>query len=106
MTTLDKEIPEGQSGRVLTFPDRLRRRTPPAPTQNGQAVEDLSRFEAGDGADDYRRRMIVNVIAFAFIGLLTWAGIWLADAIAMLRKNHDCAMSGGRICEIDRHIRH
>jgi len=68
-------------------------RAPPAPP-----VEDLTKYERGDGPDDYRHRMIVNVTAFVFVAGLIGAGIWLADTMATMRKNQDCVLSGRRGC--------
>jgi hypothetical protein len=65
---------------------------PPAP------VEDLSKYQRTDGADDYRHRMIVNVVAFLFVIGLIGAGIWLADTMARMRKDQDCVLSGRRGC--------
>jgi hypothetical protein len=42
--------------------------------------------------------MLVNVAAFAFICVLTAAGVWLADNLAALRKTQDCLLSGRRNC--------
>ena len=61
-------------------------------------VGDLSEYERRDGGDDYPRRMFINAVAFAFILLLTLAGVWLAETMAMLQKNQDCALSGRRNC--------
>ncbi|HEY6023554.1 MAG TPA: hypothetical protein VIV34_05175 [Pseudolabrys sp.] len=61
-------------------------------------VEDLAKYERDDGPDDYRHRMIVNVVAFlAVIGLIG-AGLWIADTMATMRKNQDCVLSGRRGC--------
>jgi hypothetical protein len=65
--------------------------TPPSP-------DDLSKFEQGAETDDYRHRMIVNVVAFIFIVALIGAGYWLADTMAKMRKNQDCVLSGRRGC--------
>jgi hypothetical protein len=67
---------------------------PPAPTP----VEDLTKYERGEGPDDYRHRMIVNVLAFVFVIGLIGAGLWLADTMAAMRKNQDCVLSGRRGC--------
>ena len=65
--------------------------TPPAP-------DDLSKFERGAETDDYRHRMIVNIVAFVFVIALIGAGYWLADTMAKMRKNQDCVLSGRRGC--------
>jgi hypothetical protein len=61
-------------------------------------VEDLAKYERSEGADDYRHRMIVNVVAFLFVIGLIGAGIWLADTMARMRKDQDCVLSGRRGC--------
>lgn len=61
-------------------------------------VEDLAKYERSEGADDYRHRMIVNVLAFLFVIGLIGAGIWLADTMARMRKDQDCVLSGRRGC--------
>jgi hypothetical protein len=44
--------------------------------------------------------MLVNVAAFAFICVLTAAGVWLVDSLAELRKTQDCLLSGRRNCAV------
>ena len=94
------------TGRIVLFPPRssLRKgkaRHPGAGKNHGEeraAIGDLSEYERSNQADDYPRRMIINAIAFAFILMLTIAGVWLAETMAMLQKNQDCALSGRRNC--------
>jgi hypothetical protein len=61
-------------------------------------VDDLTKFERGAEADDYRHRMIVNAVVFLFVIALIGAGLWLADTMASLRRNQDCALAGHRNC--------
>ncbi len=80
--------------RVVNFP-RTRSgasRTPPP------AVDDLAKFEQEQGVDDYRHRMIVNIVALVFVAALIGVGYWLADTMATMRKNQDCVLSGRRGC--------
>ena len=70
-------------------------RPPPA---GSAPVEDLAKYERDESVDDYRHRMIVNVVAFAFIVGLIGAGIWLADTMSRMRKDQDCVLSGRRGC--------
>jgi len=82
---------------VLRFPLRGRnaaRLRPSIPSP----VADLAKFERGNDGDDYRHRMLVNVAAFVFVLGLIGAGLWLADAMAQLRKDEDCVLSGRRGC--------
>jgi hypothetical protein len=82
--------------RVVNFrPGRASARpTMPPPAQ----VEDLTKYERSEGADDYHHRMMVNVAAFLFVIGLIGAGIWLADTMARMRKDQDCVLSGRRGC--------
>ncbi len=66
---------------------------PPVPP-----VPDLSKYERGDGGDDYRHRMIVNIAAFIFVLGLIGAGVWVADRMAQMRRDQDCVLSGRRGC--------
>jgi hypothetical protein len=67
---------------------------PPDPTP----VEDLTKYQGRESAEDYRNRMVVNVVAFLFVIALIGAGLWLADTMARMRKNQDCVLSGRRGC--------
>jgi len=82
--------------RVVKFPGG--RAGARAPATAPPPVDDLAKFERGEGADDYRHRMTVNILAFVFVIALIGAGIWLADTMAQMRKNQDCVLSGRRGC--------
>lgn len=83
----------GNEGRVVSF-----RRGRPVPAPPAEPVEDLTKYERDEEPDDYRHRMIVNIIGFVFIALLIGAGYWLADSMAAMRKNQDCVLSGRSGC--------
>ena len=85
-------LPSDNEGRVVNF--RRRRSAPPPPAP----VEDLAKYEGAEGPDDYRHRMIVNVVALLFVIGLIGAGYWLADTMARMRKDQDCVLSGRRGC--------
>ena len=103
---------EQAAGRIVLFP---------TPTSQGKGksrrdvdqtdvhkpeIDDLRKYERGTEPDDYRRRMIINAAAFAFIVVLTLAGIWLAEQFALLQKNQDCVVSGRKHCtDVDALIR-
>ena len=93
MTNSTPSEPEGRvlpfrrPGSLFTFNKR-----PPSP------VQDLERFERTEGEDDYRHRMIMNGMALVVTVLLIAAGIWIANTMALMRKNQDCALSGKRNC--------
>jgi hypothetical protein len=104
-----KQAQDKETGRIVPFPTRSslgkgEARQKGAGQTDQAAVADLRKYERSAEPDDYRRRMIINVIAFTFIVALTLAGIWLADQLALLRKHQDCALSGRKNCtEIDWH---
>ena len=100
-----KKASESETGRIVPFPARISSATNNPYRRGGSkadpdeaAVQDLRKYEQGAEFDDYGRRMIVNVIAFAFIVLLTLAGIWLAEQMASLRKSQDCVITGRNNC--------
>jgi hypothetical protein len=66
-------------------------------SSGGPALNDLARYQQS-GDEDYRHRMITNVLAFVFCLFLVIAGVWLANKIAEMRKNQDCVLSGRRNC--------
>jgi hypothetical protein len=81
----------------------LRPRPPRAGNDNQRSrpapVGDLTSFErTGDHSDDYRHRMLVNGVAFAFCLFLVIAGVWLVTTLAQMRKDQDCVLSGRRGC--------
>ena len=94
--------PDGHEARVLQFPSRQRAASPRA-GRPGLAVpaspDDRARFHRHvEEGDDYRHRVKTNAATLVVIGLLIWAGLWLADSIAQLRKNQDCVLAGYRAC--------
>ena len=92
----DREPSHSDDGsRVIGF----RRRQPIVnPRVPSPSADDLAKYERGDKPDDYRHRMVVNVVAFVFVIGLIAAGLWLADTMAAMRKNQDCVLSGRRGC--------
>ncbi len=94
--TGDRSSSSDRDSRVVRFPRGRAagrwRASAPSP------VDDLAKFERGEGTDDYRHRMTVNIAAFVFVLALIGAGLWLAETMAELRKNEDCVLSGRRGC--------
>ena len=88
--------------RVLKFQPRTSARPPGQQAEQHEAAQesnDLSRYErVREEPDDFRRRMLANLAAFAFTVALTAIGIWLAMSIADLRKTQDCVLMGRRDC--------
>ncbi len=71
---------------------------PPGSGETQPQIGDLDSYPQTDEADDYRHRMLTNVAGVAVVALLIVIGIWIADTMASLRKNQDCAFSGRRGC--------
>ncbi len=42
--------------------------------------------------------MLVNLIAFGFVGVLVVSALWLANSLATMRRDQDCVLSGKRGC--------
>jgi hypothetical protein len=85
---------EDERGRVLPF-RRGRSRVPPA--EPDAPIEGVEKYARGE-PDDYRQRMINNGLALLACILLVTAGIWIANTMAEMRRNQDCALSGRRDC--------
>jgi hypothetical protein len=97
----DRSLPPENDGRVVPFRPRgtPRWRWPaPRPPVGAPHADPLAKYERGDSEDDYRHRMKMNVLGFAITIVLIVVGIWLADRIAVMRKNQDCFLSGQRNC--------
>ena len=85
--------PEDEKGRILPFRQRVRPRRAQEPP-----VEDVGKYARSEEPDNYRQRMINNALAFAACIVLVAIGVWLATAIAEMRRNQDCVLSGRRNC--------
>lgn len=95
-TVMSQDHPSDSDGRVVPL---RRRASAPAPAGLPRAdPPDLARYERGQDDDDYRHRMLTNVVALVFVALLVAAGVWVANTIAEMRKNQDCVLSGRRGC--------
>jgi hypothetical protein len=89
---------EDETGRVVPLrPRLLGRHTRPMGLAGRPAVEDIGKYEGGR-EDDYRHRMLMNVLGFLTCAILVAAGVWIANAIADLRSNQDCVFSGRHDC--------
>ena len=87
--------PDEEKRRVLPF------RRPGAPVRHAappSPVEDVGKYAVSEEPDNYRQRMINNGLALAVCVVLVAIGIWLATAIAEMRRNQDCVLSGRRNC--------
>jgi hypothetical protein len=87
-------------GQVLHFPRRRPGQQPlRGPAGAAEPADDLARYEEDqDEPVDYRRRMLMNVIAIAIVTFLIGAGVWIADSIADMQKDQDCIMQGRANC--------
>jgi hypothetical protein len=97
----DRPPPDEDTNRVVQFRPRLAGpgRTIGRPALPARpAVEDIEKFERDGGDDDYRHRMVMNVIGFLACAVLVAAGVWIANAIAEMRKTQDCVLSGRHDC--------
>jgi hypothetical protein len=90
----DRSASSGRSARVLSF----RRGQAAGHLRAHGSVPGLGKYERDERPDDYRHRMIVNMVAFLFVIFLVCVGYWLADTMARLRKDQDCVLSGRRGC--------
>jgi hypothetical protein len=72
--------------------DKLRLREPRPP------VDNLSKYSRSPGQDDYRHRMLINLLAFLVLSLLVCCGVWLTDNISPGAKVRDCALIGQTNC--------
>jgi hypothetical protein len=93
------------TGRILRFqrPDRPMRTAPLpsqhfAPGQDASPVESFGKYEGPEEAEDYRRRQVANLAAFAACALLIVAGVWIATTMADIQRNQNCVLSGGKNC--------
>ena len=73
------------------------RRAGPVGFSGRPAVEDIGKYEGGR-EDDYRHRMLMNVLGFLTCAFLVAAGVWIANAVAELRSHQDCVFSGRHDC--------
>jgi hypothetical protein len=96
----------GSTGQVLRFRPRRRVASPPprvrintSDTHDAEPEDDLARYEQEqDEPIDYRKRMLMNVIAVVIVAFLIGIGVWLADTIADLQKDQDCILQGRANC--------
>jgi len=87
---------EDETGRVVRLRPRLLPRA--AHSASRPAVEDIGKYEGGGRDDDYRHRMLMNVLGFLTCAVLVAAGVWIANSIAELRSHQNCVFSGRHDC--------
>jgi hypothetical protein len=89
-----------EKGRVLMF----RPRGPRARNDNmpyfdlrRSPVEDVVKYARCED-DNYRHRLVNNVLAFLVLVLIVYCGVWLANTMAQMRKDQDCVLTGRTNC--------
>lgn len=97
------EEPTGQPemGRVLRFEPRRGSQRPrvPLPPIVPSRITPLDQGSADtDDTEDYRHRMRANLAAILVVAALIGCGYWLFGALAEMRRNQDCIMSGRTNC--------
>ena len=99
--TSQKPSKDEEKGRILPFRPRaprswnaqLRLRD-----QMRSPVDDLSKYSRGPDEDNYRHRMMMNLLAFLVLALIVLCGIWLTNTMAQLRRDQDCVLAGRTNC--------
>lgn len=86
--------PNQESGRVVPFRPRSRLS---GPNLRFSPVNDLRQYEITRD-DDFRHRMMMNMIAVAIVLVLIACGLWLTEAMVKVRKDQDCVLSGRSNC--------
>jgi hypothetical protein len=92
---------EEEKGRILLFRPRAPRARNDNLRRHGPVrspVDDLSKYEHSRDDDSYRHRMVNNLLAFVVLSVIVYCGIWLANTMAQLRTDQDCALSGRTNC--------
>jgi hypothetical protein len=90
-----------EKGRIVPFRPRIPRARNDnlrRPEPRRSPVDDLSKYEQSREDDNYRRRMVNNLLAFAVLSLIVYCGIWLATTMAQLRADQDCVLTGRTNC--------
>ncbi len=97
------QVPRGdeERGRVVPFTpraprarnDNLRRYGGPRPL-----IDDIDKYARSAEDDNYRHRMVTNLLAFLVLCVIVYCGLWLANTIAQMRKDQDCVLTGRTNC--------
>jgi hypothetical protein len=91
--------PREPQGRILQF---RRRGGLPTRSSSPPPVPDLEKYErAPDEPDDFRHRMVMNGLGLVVTVVLIAGGLWIAEVMAHMRKDQDCALSGRTNCVPD-----
>ena len=90
-----------EKGRVVIFRPRIPRARNDnlrRPELLRSPVDDLSKYEHDRENDNYRHRMVNNLLAFVVLSVIVYCGIWLANTMARLRTDQDCVLTGRTNC--------
>jgi hypothetical protein len=94
--TVTRPSPSESESRILPFRPRAARPARSVPTS---AVPDLEKYErAPEEPDDFRHRMMMNGLGLVVTVVLIAGGLWIAEVMAHMRKDQDCALSGRSNC--------
>lgn len=92
-----------ERGRVVPFTPRVRndnsrrRGGGPAPL-----IDDIDKYARSAEDDNYRHRMVTNLLAFLVLCVIVYCGLWLANTMAQMRKDQDCVLTGRTNCALIR----
>jgi hypothetical protein len=73
-------------------------RWPPPDLGTPGPVRDLAKYERDETSDDYRHRMMMNLLALGVTVVLIVSGLWLTNMLVKIRNEQDCFLSGRRNC--------
>jgi hypothetical protein len=94
--TVSRPSPSESQGRILPFRSRAGRLTRNAPQPT---VPDLEKYErTPEEPDDFRHRMMMNGLGLVVTVVLIAGGLWIAEVMAHMRKDQDCALTGRSNC--------
>lgn len=73
-------------------------RWPPSNEEHDNPVDDLAKYERTEAGDDYRHRMMMNLLTLLIAAMLIGSGVWLTSKLIENRNLQDCFLSGRRNC--------
>ncbi len=90
-----------ERGRVVQFRPRMpraRNDNMRPPFSKRSPVDDVGKYARGGDEENYRHRMVNNLLAFLVLCLIVYCGIWLANTMAQMRRDQDCVLTGRTNC--------
>jgi hypothetical protein len=80
-------------------PRNLRPRPKPSSAErSGRSPREAASQDADDTDDNGSHRTLANLVGLMLVVGLIATGVWLAHAIADMRRNEDCVLTGRRNC--------